>query len=128
MRKRGEPEFLLELVQLTVQRLMEFDVEARGGAGRYERTEDRTARRNGHRERQWQTRVGPIDLLIPKLRQGTYYPSFLEPRKASEKALVAVVQEAYLHGAAPQSGQSRAGAGAERDQQEADLAAVPGAR
>lgn len=74
MRKSGEPEFLLELVQ------------------------DRTARRNGHRERQWQTRVGPIDLLIPKLRQGTYYPSFLEPRKASEKALVAVVQEAYLHG------------------------------
>ncbi len=98
VRKSGEPDFLRELLQFTVQRLMECEVEGRCGAARHERSEDRTNSRNGYRERQWQTRVGALELKIPKLRQGTYYPSFLEPRKASEKALVAVVQEAYLHG------------------------------
>src|SRR5437879_6279716 len=98
VRKSGEPDFLRELLQFTVQRLMECEVEGRCGAARHERSENRTNSRNGYRERQWQTRVGALELKIPKLRQGTYYPSFLEPRKASEKALVAVVQEAYLHG------------------------------
>ena len=98
VRKSGEPDFLRELLQFTVQRLMECEVEGRCGAARHERSEDRTNSRNGYRERQWQTRVGALELKIPKLRHGTYYPSFLEPRKASEKALVAVVQEAYLHG------------------------------
>src|SRR6266436_4408111 len=84
VRKSGEPDFLRELLQFTVQRLMECEVEGRCGAARHERSEDRTNSRNGYRERQWQTRVGALELKIPKLRQGTYYPSFL--------------QEAYLHG------------------------------
>ncbi len=98
VRKSGEPDFLRELLELTVQRLMEYDVAARCGAGRYERTDERTTQRNGYRPRPWQTRVGPVELQIPKLRRGSYYPSFLEPRKTSERALVAVVQEAYVHG------------------------------
>ncbi len=75
--KSGEPDFLRDLLQCTVQRLMECEVEGRCRAARHERTEDRTNSRNGYRERQWQTRVGALELKIPKLRQGTYYPSFL---------------------------------------------------
>jgi len=98
VRKSAEPGFLRELLQFTVQRLMECEVDGLCGAGRYERSTDRTNRRNGSRERQWQTRVGSLELQIPKLRRGSYFPSFLEPRRAAEQALVAVVQEAYLHG------------------------------
>ena len=78
------------------QELMEAEVSQAAGAGYGERHLDRVARRNGYRERAWDTRVGSIELAIPKLRSGSYFPSFLEPRRRSEQALVAVVQEAYV--------------------------------
>jgi transposase-like protein len=78
--------------------LMEAEVSAQVGAARGEPSLERTTHRNGYRERAWQTRAGEIELAIPRLRQGSYFPSFLEPRKRSERALVAVVQEAYVNG------------------------------
>ena len=81
-----------------LQRLMEMQAEAQIGAGRHERNEERTTQGNGYRERRLETRLGTMNLKIPKLRSGTYFPSFLEPRKMSEKALVAVVQDAYVKG------------------------------
>jgi len=77
---------------------MELEVSRKIGAQRHERTAERVTYRNGYRHRTWDTRVGTIDLRIPKLRQGSYFPSLLEPRRRAEKALVAVVQEAYIHG------------------------------
>jgi transposase-like protein len=91
-------DFLRELIGSAAQRLMELEVENVAGAGYGERNPDRQAHRNGYRQRSWQTRAGEIDLKVPKLRQGSYFPSFLEPRRATEKALVAVIQEAYIHG------------------------------
>ena len=76
------------------EQLMEAEVSQAAGAGDGERNPERTARRNGYRERSWDTRVGSIELAIPRLRSGSYFPSFLEPRRRSEQALVAVVQEA----------------------------------
>ena len=73
-------------------------VTAQIGAERYERNTERTNQRNGYRQREWHTRVGTLDLSIPKLRKGSYFPSLLEPRKRAEKALLSVVQEAYIHG------------------------------
>jgi putative transposase len=90
---------LRESVAWAVREIMEVEVAAQIGAELGERApEDRTAQRNGYRPRRWDTRVGEIELAIPKLRSGTYFPSFLEPRKRSEQALVAVVQEAYVNG------------------------------
>jgi putative transposase len=89
---------LLESVAWMARELMEADVSARIGAELGERTPERTTHRNGYRPRQWDTRVGSIELAIPKLRAGSYYPSFLEPRRRAEQALVAVVQEAYVNG------------------------------
>jgi transposase-like protein len=86
------------LGELVLQRLMDAEAEQRCGAGRHERSEYRVNQRNGYRERTLETRLGTMDLRIPKLRTGSYLPSFLEPRKASEQALVAVVQEAYVKG------------------------------
>src|SRR5690606_3985623 len=77
---------------------MELEVSEQIGAQRHERTPDRVTYRNGYRTREWDTRVGTIELRIPKLRQGSYFPSLLEPRRRAEKALVAVIQEAYIHG------------------------------
>jgi len=86
---------------------MELEVEAVAGAGYGERNPDRQAHRNGYRERSWQTRAGDVGLQVPKLRQGSYFPSFLEPRRATghpgrrrrrQKALVGVIQETYIHG------------------------------
>ncbi len=94
----GEIDFLREAVRRFVHDLMEEEVTSLIGAERYERTEKRTNQRNGVRHRPWDTRVGTIDLAIPKLRTGSYFPSWLEPRKRSEQALVAVVAEAYLRG------------------------------
>ena len=96
--KHGDGDFLRELGQWALQRLMEFEAQQRCGAGPHERSADRLNRRNGYRERALETRLGRLELRIPKLRQGSYFPSFLEPRKASEQALVAVVQEAYVKG------------------------------
>ena len=96
--KHADEDLLRELGQFVLQRLMDAEAEALCGAGRHERHPERINQRNGYRERTWQTRLGSLDLKIPKLRSGSYLPSFLEPRKASEQALVAVVQEAYVKG------------------------------
>ena len=87
-----------ESVRAVAQELMEAEVSELIGAQRGERTEDRAAHRNGDRPRRWDTRAGEIELQIPKIRQGSYFPSFLQPRKRSEQALVSVVQQAYVCG------------------------------
>jgi putative transposase len=89
---------LRQAVVWLAQELMEAEVTQAAGASYGERSGERVTRRNGYRERAWDTRVGSIELAIPKLRQGSYFPSFLEPRRRSEQALVAVVQEAYVNG------------------------------
>lgn len=92
-------DFLRESLSWVCQQLMEAEVSELVGAARGERApEERLAHRNGYRPRAWQTRAGEIELQIPKIRRGSYFPSFLEPRKRSEQALVAVVQEAYVAG------------------------------
>lgn len=93
-----DTDFLREAVRRFVHQLMDEEVSAVIGAARYERSEERINQRNGTRHRPWDTRVGSIDLAIPKLRTGSYFPSWLEPRRRSEQALVAVVAEAYLRG------------------------------
>jgi len=93
-----DADFLRQGVELLSQLLMEAEVEQQIGAKKHERTEERSNYRNGTRKRSWETRVGEIELSIPKLRKGSYYPSLLEPRRPAEKALLAVVQEAYLKG------------------------------
>jgi transposase-like protein len=93
-----DADFLREAVQVMMQMLIELEAAQQIGAERYERSPDRTTYRNGYRERMWETRVGEIPLHIPKLREGTYFPSLLEPRKRSEQALLAVIQEAYVKG------------------------------
>src|SRR5215203_989348 len=89
---------LRQIVRWAVQELMEAEVAAQIGAGRYERTDERSTQRNGVRRRDWDTRVGTLELGIPKLRTGSYFPAFLEPRRRAEQALVAVVAEAYVQG------------------------------
>jgi putative transposase len=91
-------DFLRESLKWVVQQLMEAEVSELIGAELGERTPDRATHRNGYRGRRWDTRAGEIELAIPKLRRGSYFPTFLEPRKRSEQALVAVVQEAYVAG------------------------------
>jgi putative transposase len=92
-------DFLRESLSWVVQQLMEAEVSQLIGAGRGERAPDeRLTHRNGYRSRVWSTRAGEVELAIPKLRRGSYFPSFLEPRKRSEQALVSVVQEAYVAG------------------------------
>jgi putative transposase len=96
--KAGDGDFLRSVAEAVVQLLMETDVDGLIGAGRHERTVDRSTYRNGYRDRALDTRLGSLQLRIPKLRQGSYFPPFLEPRKTSEKALVAVIQEAWIGG------------------------------
>jgi len=96
--REAEFDFLREAVRRFVHELMEEEVTAVVGAGRYERSDERITQRNGVRHRQWDTRVGTLDLAIPKLRTGSYFPGWLEPRRRSEQALVTVVAEAYLLG------------------------------
>ncbi len=93
-----DADFLRQGVELLSQMLMELEVEQQIGAGKHERTPERSTYRNGYRERTWETRVGEIELAIPKLRQGSYFPSLLDPRRPAEKALLAVIQQAYLKG------------------------------
>jgi putative transposase len=94
----GDVDFLKEGLRVLTQAVMETEVSSLIGAERYERSEKRSNSRNGHRDREWDTRVGTIELQIPKLRKGSYFPSILEPRRKAEKALLSVVQEAYVHG------------------------------
>jgi ribosomal protein S18 acetylase RimI-like enzyme len=96
--KAGDGDFLRSVAEAVLQMLMEADVEGLIGAGRHERTGERLNYRNGFRDRTLETRLGALQLRIPKVRQGSYFPPFLEPRKTSEKALVAVIQEAWIGG------------------------------
>jgi putative transposase len=98
IQKADSTDFLKELAETTLQRLMEFQVDDLCGAGRHERSGERANYRNGHRARTLETRLGTLDLKIPKLRSGTYFPPFLEARKTGEQALVAVIQEAWIQG------------------------------
>jgi putative transposase len=98
LEKADDGDFLRAVAEAVLQLLMEADVEGMIGAGRHERSPERLNYRNGHRARTFDTRLGPLQLRIPKLRQGSYLPPFLEPRKTSEKALVAVIQEAWIGG------------------------------
>jgi transposase-like protein len=98
LQKAGEGDFLRSVAEAVLQLLMEADAEGLIGAGRHERSPERLNYRNGYRERTLDTRLGSLQLRIPKLRQGSYFPAFLEPRKVSERALVAVIQEAWIGG------------------------------
>jgi putative transposase len=96
--KAGDGDFLRSVAEAVLQLLMEADAEGLIGAGRHERSGERTTYRNGYRDRTLDTRLGSLQLRIPKLRQGSYFPPFLEPRRTTEKALVAVIQEAWVSG------------------------------
>src|ERR671938_976489 len=98
LQKSEDGDFLRSVAEAVLQLLMEADVEGLVGAARHERSPERLNYRNGYRDRALDTRLGTLQLRIPKLRQGSYFPPFLEPRKVSEKALVAVVQEAWICG------------------------------
>jgi putative transposase len=99
LQKAGDGDFLRSVAEAVLQLLMEADVEGVIGAARHERTAERQTYRNGFRDRTLDTRLGTLQLRIPKLRTGpSYFPPFLEPRKTSEKALVAVIQEAWIGG------------------------------
>lgn len=91
-------DFLREEVRVLAQAAMDLEVSQHLGAERFERTEERKGQRNGCRERNWDTRAGTVELRVPRVRDGSYYPSLLEPRRRAEQALVAVVQEAYVQG------------------------------
>ncbi len=93
-----DADFLKEGLRALSQALMEMEVEEHIGAGRHERSEGRSGHRNGYRERTWDTRAGAIELKVPRVRDSSYFPSLLEPRRRAERALSAVVQEAYIHG------------------------------
>jgi putative transposase len=93
-----DADFLREGVRVLSQALMELEVTQHVGAERHERTLTRTGQRNGYREREWDTRVGTIELQVPRVRDGSFFPTLLDPRKRAERALVAVVQEAYVQG------------------------------
>jgi putative transposase len=101
--KGSDDDLLKEMMAYVANRMMDLEVESLTGAAHGERSPARTNHRNGYRERAWETRAGTVDLEIPKLRKGSYFPAFLEPRRASEKALTAVIQEAYVHGVSTRS-------------------------
>jgi putative transposase len=96
--EQGDVDFLRAGVRVLTQALMEIEVSQHLGAERHERTAERVGQRNGYREREWDTRVGTIGLRVPRVRDGSYFPTLLEPRKRAEQALVAVVREAYVQG------------------------------
>ena len=98
LERAADSDFLRAVAEAVLQLLMEADVEGLIGAGRYERSGERSTWRNGHRDRVLDTRLGTLQLRIPKLRQGSYFPPFLEARKISEKALIGVIQEAWIGG------------------------------
>jgi putative transposase len=103
LEKSSDADLLREMVGFAAQRLMELEVAGLTGAGHGERSPERVNWRNGYRERDWETRAGTVELRIPKLRKGSYFPAFLEPRRMAEKALTAVIQEAYIQGVSTRS-------------------------
>jgi len=103
LEKNSDTDFLREMIAFAAQRLMDLEVEGLIGAGHGERNAGRITQRNGYRDRDWETRAGTVELRIPKLRKGSYFPGFLDPRRMAEKALTAVIQEAYVQGVSTRS-------------------------
>jgi len=103
LQKGSDASLLREMIGFAAQRLMELETEPLCGAAHGERSAERLNQRNGYRERDWETRAGTVELRIPKLRRGSYFPAFLEPRRTAEKALTAVIQEAYIQGISTRS-------------------------
>ena len=103
LEKSSDADLLREMIGFSAERLMALEVEGLTGAAHGERTPERITQRNGYRERAWETRAGTVALRIPKLRTGSYFPGFLEPRRMAEKALTAVIQEAYIQGVSTRS-------------------------
>jgi putative transposase len=101
--KSADADLLREMIGFAAEKLMALEVGAATGAGYGEKNALRLAQRNGYRDRDWETRAGTVELRIPKLRTGSYFPSFLEPHRMAEKALTAVIQEAYIQGISTRS-------------------------